>query len=147
MSANLIAKASTTIAAPPSRVWEALTTPEIIKEYFFGTQAISDWKEGSTLEFKGTWDGKEYIDKGIIMQSQPEKLFQYTYYSSLSNLPDSPENYANISYEISEGDGETMLTVKQENMANEEARKHSEEGWASILQNLKDLLEKKSVVS
>jgi hypothetical protein len=81
------------------------------------------------------------------MQSQPEKLFQYTYYSSLSNLPDSPENYSNISYEISEGDGDTMLTVKQENMANEEARKHSEEGWASILQNLKDLLERKSVMS
>jgi uncharacterized protein YndB with AHSA1/START domain len=143
MSANLIAKASTTIAAPASRVWEALTTPEIIKKYFFGTQAISDWKEGSTLEFKGSWEGKEYLDKGIILKSQPEKLFQYTYYSSFSNLPDAPENYANISYELSEDDGVTTLTVKQENVANEEARKHSEQNWAHVLQGLKDLLEKK----
>ena len=75
MSANLIAKASTNISAPASRVWDALTNPEIIKQYFFGTQAISDWKEGSSLEFKGEWEGKKYLDKGIILKSEPEKLF------------------------------------------------------------------------
>lgn len=143
MSANLIAKAQTTIAAPASRVWEALTTPEIIKEYFFGTQAVSDWKEGSTLEFNGSWDGKDYHDKGVILQSQPEKLFQYTYYSSFSNLPDEPENYANISYELQEENGETTLVVKQENVANEEVRKSSEQNWAYVLKSLKELLESK----
>lgn len=142
MSANFIAKASTTISAPASRVWEALTNPELIKQYFFGTRAVSDWKEGSTLEFKGVWEGKEYLDKGVILKSQPEKLFQYTYYSSFSNLPDAPENYANISYELHEQDGQTTLTVKQENVANEEARKHSEQNWMHVLEGLKALLER-----
>jgi uncharacterized protein YndB with AHSA1/START domain len=142
MSANFIAKASVTIAAPASRVWDALTNPDLIKQYFFGTQAVSDWKEGSTLEFKGVWEGKPYLDKGVILKSQPEKLFQYTYYSSFSNLPDAPENYANISYELEEENGETALTIKQENIANEEARKHSEQNWSHVLKSLKDLLEK-----
>ena len=142
MSANLIAKASTSISAPASRVWDALTNPEIIKKYFFGTQAVSDWKEGSPLEFKGEWEGKKYVDKGIILKSEPGKLFQYTYLSSFSNLPDLPENYANITYELHEDDGETTLTVKQENVANEEARKHSEKNWEYVLKSLKDLLEK-----
>ena len=142
MSANLIAKASTSISAPASRVWEALTNPEIIKQYLFGTQAVSDWKEGSSLEFKGEWEGKKYLDKGIILKSEPEKLFQYTYLSSFSNLPDLPENYANVTYELHEDDGETMLIVKQENVANEEARKHSEKNWEYVLKTLKDLLEK-----
>jgi uncharacterized protein YndB with AHSA1/START domain len=142
MSANLIAKASTTIAAPASRVWNALTSPELIKQYFFGTEAVSDWKEGSTLEFRGEWEGKKYLDKGVILKSEEPKLFQYTYLSSFSNLPDAPENYANISYELIEEDGETMLTIKQENVANEESRKQSEENWAYVLKNLKDLLEK-----
>jgi len=141
MSANLIAKASTNISAPASRVWDALTNPDIIKQYFFGTQAISDWKEGSSLEFKGEWDGKKYVDKGVILKSEPEKLFQYTYLSSFSNLPDLPENYANITYERLEEDGETTLTVKQENVANEEVRKHSEQNWENVLKALKDLLE------
>jgi uncharacterized protein YndB with AHSA1/START domain len=142
MSANLIAKASTNISAPAARVWDALTNPDIIKQYFFGTQAISDWKEGSRLEFKGEWEGKKYVDKGIILKSEPEKLFQYTYFSSFSNLPDLPENYANITYELHEDEGETTLTVKQENVANEDARKHSEQNWVHVLKGLKDLLEK-----
>lgn len=142
MSANLIAKASTNIAVPATRVWDALTNPELIRQYFFGTEAVSDWKEGSPLEFRGEWEGKKYLDKGVILKSEQPKLFQYTYFSSFSNLPDVPENYANISYELIEEDGETMLTIKQENVANEEARKHSEENWAYVLKNLKDLLEK-----
>lgn len=142
MSVNLIAKASTHIAVPASRVWDALTTPEIIKQYFFGTKAISDWKEGSTLEFRGEWEGKPYVDKGIILKSDPGKLFQYTYLSSFSGLPDMPENYANITYELYEDNGQTELTVKQENIANEQARKHSEQNWSYVLQNLKELLEK-----
>ena len=142
MSANLIAKASTSISAPASRVWEALTNPEIIKQYLFGTQAVSDWKEGSSLEFKGEWEGKKYLDKGIILKSEREKLFQYTYLSSFSNLPDLPENYSNVTYELYEDNGETTLTVKQENVANESARKHSEKNWEYVLKTLKDLLEK-----
>ena len=142
MSVNLIAKSSIEIEAPVARVWDALTNPEIIKQYFFGTNAISDWQVGSPLEFRGQWEGKPYVDKGVILQSQPEKLFQYTYYSSFSKLPDSPENYANISYELNEEDGLTTLTVKQENVANEEARKHSEENWSHVLTSLKNLLEK-----
>lgn len=142
MSANLIAKASTTISAPASAVWDALTNPSLIKQYFFGTDAVSDWKEGSSLEFKGEWNGKQYIDKGVILKSEPAKLFQYTYLSSFSGLPDVPENYANITYELFEENGETTLNVKQENVANEDARKHSEENWELVLKNLKNLLEK-----
>lgn len=142
MSANLIARASTTISAPASKVWDALTNPAMIKQYFFGTDAISDWKQGGPLEFRGSWEGKEYVDKGVILKSEPPKLFQYTYLSSFSNLPDAPENYANISYELIEDNGQTTLNVKQENVANEEARKHSEDNWATVLKDLKHLLEK-----
>ena len=142
MSANLIPKASTTISAPASEVWDALTNPKMIKQYFFGTDAVSDCKEGSPLEFKGSWDGREYVDKGVILRSDPPKLFQYTYFSSMPNLPDAPENYMNISYELNEDNGETMLTVKQENVATEDVRKHSEENWKNVLNDLKSLLEK-----
>ena len=142
MAANLIAKASTTISAPASTVWDALTNPKIIKQYFFGTDAVSDWKEGSPLEFRGNWDGKPYIDKGVIMKSEPPKLFQYSYFSSFSDLPDLPENYMNISYELMEDNGQTTLTVKQENAANEEVRKSSEQNWQNVLRDLKALLEK-----
>lgn len=143
MSANLIAKATVTIGAPASQVWHALTNPDLIKQYFFGSEAVSDWKEGSALEFKGEWEGKAYVDKGVILKSEPNKLFQYTYYSPFSELPDVPENYSNISYELIEENDETILTVKQENVSDEEARQRSEKNWEIVLNNLKELLENK----
>jgi uncharacterized protein YndB with AHSA1/START domain len=142
MAANFIAKSSVTINASASKVWEALTTPQLIKQYFFGTEAISDWKVGSPLHFKGVWEGKEYLDKGFILRSEPPKLFQYSYFSSFSGQDDKPENYANITYELADDDGETTLVVKQENNANDEARKASEKNWSNVLTSLKNLLEK-----
>ena len=43
MSVNLIAKASVTIHAPLSKVWQALTDPEMIRQYFYDTEVITDW--------------------------------------------------------------------------------------------------------
>lgn len=145
MSINLIAKATATINAPASKVWEALITPELIKQYFFGTEAISEWKVGSPLEFRGTWDGKEYIDKGTILQMLPEKLFQHTYFSSFSGLEDLPENYANVTYELDEDNGVTTLTVRQENLQDVKTQEQAEKNWAMVLDSLKKMLEGQAV--
>jgi uncharacterized protein YndB with AHSA1/START domain len=143
MAVNLIAKSTVNIDAPANTVWDALTNPKLIKQYLFGTEAISDWKVGSPIEFKGTWEGKEYLDKGKILRIVPQKLFQYTYFSSMAGKPDSPENYANVSYELDEDEGTTTLTIKQENIDNEKSREHSEKNWSMVLDTLKKLLEKK----
>src|SRR5688572_1862425 len=102
MKNQLTGRASVTIDAPVSKVWEALTTPELIKKYFFGTNAISDWKEGSPLIFKGEWEGKSYEDKGVILKSVPNKIFKYNYWSSMSGIEDKPENYVTITYNLHE---------------------------------------------
>jgi uncharacterized protein YndB with AHSA1/START domain len=49
-----VAKSNITIKADAARVWDALTNPELIKQYLFGTEAISDWKEGSSITYKGS---------------------------------------------------------------------------------------------
>ena len=38
MNNTIVAKATITINAPAARVWDALTQPELIKRYLFGTQ-------------------------------------------------------------------------------------------------------------
>ena len=59
MSNTPIATATTTINAPASKVWDALTKPEQIKQYMFGTEVTTDWKVGSPITYKGEWKGKE----------------------------------------------------------------------------------------
>jgi len=67
MNHQLEVKKTIEITASLMEVWHALTDQETIKKYFFGTTAISDWEEGSSLIFKGEWEGKTYEDKGTIL--------------------------------------------------------------------------------
>ena len=142
MKSNITGKASININASASNVWEALTTPSIIKKYFFGTNAISDWEVGSPLIFRGEWEGKTYEDKGTILEKLSQKLFRYSYWSSMSGKEDKPENYVIVTYELSGNNNQTTLTITQENIPDEKTKKHSEENWNKVLNDLKQLLEK-----
>jgi uncharacterized protein YndB with AHSA1/START domain len=143
MKNKLVGSVSSRIDAPATKVWEALTKPTLIKQYFFGTKVRTDWKPGSAIIFTGEWNGKSYEDKGTIVDAQPFKVLKYKYWSSMSGAADVPENYANITYELSDEDGETMLTVLQDNIPDEKTKTHSEANWKTVLDNLKHLLEKK----
>lgn len=144
MKSNITGKVSIQINAPASRVWEALTTPELIKQYFFGTDAVSEWTAGSPIIFRGEWQGKKYEDKGTILEVVPQKLFRYSYWSSMSGIEDKPENYANITYALSEDNHVTTLTITQENIPDEKMKAHSEENWNKVLAGLKNLLGQKN---
>ncbi len=142
MNRGLLATAKITIKAPVSRVWEALTVPELIKQYLFGTEVISDWKKGASIIYKGMWQGKPYRDKGKILQFIPEKLFKSTYWSSMSGTEDKPENYATVTYRLREKNGKTELTLVQDNNLTEESKNHSEQNWNTVLSRMKKLLER-----
>jgi uncharacterized protein YndB with AHSA1/START domain len=139
---DLILKISTVINASLSKVWTALTDPEMIKQYFFGTECITDWKKGQPIVFRGTWEGKEYEDKGIILDIEKEKLIKYSYWSSFSGTEDKPENYSTITYLVTPEGNSTLFTVIQEGFKNQEAYDHSKGGWEMLLKGLKDLVEK-----
>lgn len=135
------AQSSVTIDAPVSKVWEAITNPTLIKKYLFGTNVISDWKEGSTIEYAGEYEGKKYHDKGVIKKLVPEKVFQSTYWSSMSGKADIPENYNLVTYVLSVEDGKTIVTLTQDNIATSEERTHSTNNWDMVLQKLKEVVE------
>ncbi len=143
MDKTLKVEKEVVIQAGPDGVWKALTNREIIKKYFFGTEAISDWKVGSSLIFQGEWEGKTYQDKGTILAAEPGKILQYNYWSGFSGLEDVPENYSLVTYRLSSGTepDQTTLTLTQEGFAGEEALAHAEGGWTMVLENLKKLLD------
>jgi uncharacterized protein YndB with AHSA1/START domain len=141
-TANLIARSSITIEALPAKVWQALVTPAAIKQYMFGTNVTSDWKEGSPITWKGEWQGKAYEDKGVIRQFKPNQALQYTHFSPLAGLPDKPENYHTVSIQLSPDGDRTRVSLTQDNNPTEEARSHSEKNWKMMLDGLKKFVEK-----
>jgi uncharacterized protein YndB with AHSA1/START domain len=135
------AQVTETIDAQLWKVWEALVTPEIIKQYFFGTNTRSDWTVGSKITFSGSWEGKTYEDKGTILANEPGKMLKYSYWSSMSGIEDLPENYVEITYELHEKDGKTLITITQDNIPSEKMKEHSTENWKMVLGGLKKLME------
>jgi len=142
MNRGLIAKASITVNASVTTVWDALTNPETIKQYMFGTEVVSNWKEGGTIVWKGVWQGKAYEDTGKILKIEIGRMLRYSHFSPLSGQPDLPENYHVVTIELS-GDGQnTTISLSQDNNETEEAREHSEKNWRMMLDGLKKVLEK-----
>ncbi len=142
MKDTFTATATITIKASPTKVWDALTNPKLIKQYLFGTDTKSDWKVGSPITYTGTWEGKRYEDKGRILAVVPNKLLKSTYWSSMGGKPDAPENYNTVTWELSQKGLETTLTVTQDNNPSSESADHSAGNWKKVLAAMKDLLEK-----
>jgi len=88
------------------------------------------------------WKGKPYQDKGRILKVEPRRKLQYSHFSPLSGLPDTPENYHTVTIELAEARGQTRVVLSQDNNATEEAREHSQQNWKGMLEGLKKLLEK-----
>ena len=138
---TLIVKKSIKINAPAKKVWNTLTDPELIKEWLFGTKAVSDWKIGSSLIFTGNWQGIEYRDKGTILEIEAEKKLKYDYWSSFSGLREAPENFSIVEFNLVKKENQTLLTLTQSNFATPEMCEDSEKNWDVTLDSLKKVVE------
>ena len=149
MKQPLFIKNTITINAPASKVWDALVNPEQTKKYMFGCEAISDWKKGSTLIWKGQYEGKDMIFvKGTIVNIQPEKHLTYTVIDPNGTLPDVPENYLTVTYDLASTGNQTTFTVTQGDYSKvgDGEKRYQEsynngEGWNPILVQIKMLVE------
>jgi uncharacterized protein YndB with AHSA1/START domain len=129
------------IDAPATRVWHALTTPDEIERWFFGVRTESDWREGGALVHRGELQGKPYEDKGEIVRIEPPTLLVHTHWSDVSGLPDDPQHYQRVTWSLEEHDGRTTLTVGEDNLPSDDAKRMSDQSWPQALGNLKRLVE------
>ena len=150
MNTPLFVSNEITINAPASTVWAALTQPEWTKQYMFGCEPITDWKPGSSLLWKGTFNGAEIVAvKGQVVRFEPNHDLIYTVIDPNNPaIPDLPENYLTVTCRLTERDGATHFFVSQgdyNKVADGENRyKHTVDGggWSPILDQIKQLLEK-----
>ena len=142
---NKTVKKEIIINASLDEVWQALTDPEMIKTYLFGSDVVTDWEIGHPIVFQGEWEGAFYEDKGTILDLIPQKLIKYNYWSSMSGTEDLPENYSIIVYQLVEEESGTTLIITQEGFRDQKAYEDSDTNWGEILNSIKGLLEKNEV--
>jgi uncharacterized protein YndB with AHSA1/START domain len=136
-----VATAETDINGSPAQVWAALTDPEQIKEYMFGSQVETDWKPGSPIVWNGEWEGRPYQDKGEVLEVEPERRLKVTHFSPLTGQDDVPENYHTLSYELMANEGGTHVSLSQDNNGSEQEAEHSRSNWEMMLAGLKKHVE------
>jgi len=129
------------IDAPASRVWKALTKPELVKQWQYGTDLSTDWQIGSPITFRNEWEGTIYEQKGTILEIEPNKLMKYTLFAPRPGLEDKPENYFTMTYSLEEADGKTILTIIQDDPREQIPQEQADENENSVLDGLKKLVE------
>ena len=141
------AQVSIVVTAPRAEVWEALTTPEMISQYFMGAEVETDWEVGSPITFTGEWQGKRFQDKGQVLTFEPQREVAYSHWSPLAGTDDTPDNYHVVDITLVDDAAGTMVTLTQSNLdgrVTDDDRAHREEferNWTGMLEGMKQLVE------
>ena len=100
MAENHVSTSTITIDATADRVWRVITDPDAAREFLVGTTMSTDWRVGRPISWRGTWQGRDYEDKGIVLEVDPGRRLVYTHFSPLTGEPDVPENYHTLTWTI-----------------------------------------------
>jgi uncharacterized protein YndB with AHSA1/START domain len=140
---DTIANKTIEINAAPSKVWDALTNPELMKRWMSETEIkiTTDWKVGNPFIIHGNLHGINFENNGTVLQFEREKVLKYSHLNSLSRLPDEPRNYSMIEFTLAPRENQTSLTVTLSNFPTESIYKHLVFYWNVTLEILKRLME------
>jgi uncharacterized protein YndB with AHSA1/START domain len=129
----------TFIRTTPERLWSALTTPEFMKQYWFGMHCESEWKAGSSWQLKFP-DGR-LADAGEIVEAEAPKRLVIKWRNEFK--PElKVEGYSRCTFDLEPRDGAVKLTVTHAmEMSGTRFIESVSGGWPLILSNLKSLLE------
>lgn len=144
---NYVARAEIDVAAPRRAVWRVLTSNGARPEILFGAEIVSDWRLGSQIAWRGEWQGKRFEDHGRVIELEDQRepwRIVLTHFSPLSGLPDEPENYHTLRFELDEIRGGTRVTLDQDNNPTREAAEHSQANWAQMLEGVKTVAERQA---
>jgi uncharacterized protein YndB with AHSA1/START domain len=102
------------INAPGERVWDALTKPELVKQWQYGSDLLTDWEVGSDIKFRTEWEGKIFEQWGKVLDVQQDKLIKYSLFAPRPGLEDIIENYFIMSYVLLNDNNQVTLEIIQE---------------------------------
>ena len=128
------------IASTPQKVWQALTSAELSRMYFFGNSVAVDLRVGGAYIVR-TPDGALHIS-GEVFECDPPKRLTVTFDV---NWPELIEKLGPtlVSYEIEQAGEAVRLTLSQshDRQLSDDILSGGRSGWPAILSSLKSLLE------
>ena len=128
------------IASTPEKVWQALTSAEFSRKYFFGNAVEVDLRIGGAYIVR-TPDGALHIS-GEVIECDPPKKLTITFNV---NWPELIEKLGPtlVTYEIEQAGEAVKLTLLQshDRQLSDDILSGGRQGWPAILSSLKSVLE------
>ena len=129
------------IQASPSRVWDTLTKPELVKLWQYGSDLLTSWQVGTDIKFYTEWENTIFRQWGKVLEVRNNELIKYSLFAPRPELEDKPENYLVMTYELSEEKGLTKLVIVQEDNRPNAAQEEEQGEENPVLQMLKKVAE------
>jgi predicted dithiol-disulfide oxidoreductase (DUF899 family)/uncharacterized protein YndB with AHSA1/START domain len=127
------------IRTTPERLWQAITDPEMTRQYFYDSAVDSSWQVGAPLN-RLRPDGSRMVE-GEILEFDPPRRLVHTFVFTDSELEDR-DPPSRVTWEIVPVGQVCKLTLTHEHYAGEsETYKGTLTGWNPVLNGLKTLLE------
>ena len=129
----------TFIRTTPAKLWEALTDPQFIRQYWFNTTVECGWKKGSPWKMVRP-DGS-LTDTGEILEIDPPRRMVIRWQNEWK--PElKAEGPSRCTIELEPVDSAVKLTITHEiDRPESKLITAVSGGWPRILSNLKSLLE------
>ncbi len=127
------------IRTTPEKLWEAITRPEMTRQYFYANDVESDWKVGSAIRHRGQ-DGEVKLEGKILEIAPPRRLV--TTFASVHHPQAKGDRPSRVTWEIEPRGEVCRLTVVHDDFDGvTETYTMVGSGWNPILSGLKTLLE------
>jgi uncharacterized protein YndB with AHSA1/START domain len=128
----------TYIETTPEKLWEALTSSEFSKRYWWDTSVVSDWKVGSP--FSLVLNGRT-TDVGEILEADRPRRLAHTFHHIL-NEEAKRERPSRVTFALEPHGKLVKLTLTHEDFAEGSVVVDGiSKGWPAIMSSLKSLLE------
>jgi uncharacterized protein YndB with AHSA1/START domain len=129
----------TYIRTTPAKLWQALTEPDFIRQYWFNSTIESGWKKGSPWKIVGA-DGS-LTDSGEILEIEPPRRMVIRWQNEWKQDLKA-EGFSRCTIELEPVDNAVKLTITHENdRPDSKFISAVSGGWPRIVSNLKSLLE------
>ena len=130
------------VKATAEKLWDVLTKPELVKQWQYGSDLVTDWKVGSPIRFRTEWKDKTFEQWGKVLEIVPQKLITYSLFAPRPGLEDKPENYFVMNYKLTSEGNYTSLEIIQEDNRPGAVQEKPQGEENPILTGLKKLAER-----
>ena len=128
----------TYIETTPEKLWQALTSSEFTKRYWWHTSIVSDWKVGSS--FKLVTSGIT-TDDGEVLEVDPPRRLSYTFHHLVDERA-KQDQPSRVTFVLEPAGKLVKLTLTHEGFDPGSVLVDGiSKGWPAIISSLKSMLE------